>query len=89
MRDGSGDFYGLEDNLRTSSGISYVLANRQILKRVLPELFVEYDVWPVEGYCPEFLSNLRWLATPSVQDPTVVVLTPGIHNSAYFEHLYL
>jgi uncharacterized circularly permuted ATP-grasp superfamily protein len=89
VRDGRGEFHVLEDNLRTPSGISYVLANRQILKRVLPELFVGYDVMPVEGYCPEFLSNLRWLAMPRVADPTVVLLTPGIHNSAYFEHLFL
>jgi uncharacterized circularly permuted ATP-grasp superfamily protein len=89
IRDGAGDFHVLEDNLRTPSGISYVLANRLILKRVLPELFVGYDVRPVEGYCPEFVSNLRWLAMPRVADPTVVLLTPGIYNSAYFEHWYL
>jgi uncharacterized circularly permuted ATP-grasp superfamily protein len=89
VRDRRGEFHVLEDNLRTPSGISYVLANRQILKRVLPELFVGYDVRPVEGYCLEFLSNLRWLAMPRVADPTVVLLTPGIHNSAYFEHWFL
>jgi len=89
IRDGAGDFHVLEDNLRTPSGISYVLANRLILKRVLPELFVGHDVRPVEGYCLEFLSNLRWLAMPRVADPTVVLLTPGIYNSAYFEHWYL
>jgi uncharacterized circularly permuted ATP-grasp superfamily protein len=89
VRDHRGVFHVLEDNLRTPSGISYVLANRQILKRVVPELFVGYDVRPVEGYCPEFLRNLRWLAAPAVADPTVVLLTPGIHNSAYFEHWYL
>ncbi len=89
VRDRRGDFYVLEDNLRTPSGISYVLANRQILKRVLPELFVGYDVRPVEGYCPEFVRNLRWLASQRVADPTVVLLTPGIYNSAYFEHWYL
>jgi len=89
VRDGRGEFHVLEDNLRTPSGISYVLANRQILKRVLPELFVGYDVLPVEGYCSDFLRNLRWLATPRVAKPTVVLLTPGIYNSAYFEHWYL
>jgi uncharacterized circularly permuted ATP-grasp superfamily protein len=89
VRDGKGEFHVLEDNLRTPSGISYVLANRQILKRVLPEVFVGYDVRPVEGYCSDFLRNLRWLAAPRVADPTVVLLTPGIYNSAYFEHWYL
>jgi uncharacterized circularly permuted ATP-grasp superfamily protein len=89
VRDGRGEFVVLEDNLRTPSGISYVLANRVILKRVLPELFVGYDVRPVEDYCHQFLANLRWLAGPRVADPTVVLLTPGIHNSAYFEHWYL
>jgi uncharacterized circularly permuted ATP-grasp superfamily protein len=89
VRDGRGEFHVLEDNLRTPSGISYVLANRQILKRVLPEVFVGYDVRPVEGYCSDFLRNLRWLAAPRVADPTVVLLTPGIYNSAYFEHWYL
>ncbi|HEY4025019.1 MAG TPA: circularly permuted type 2 ATP-grasp protein [Candidatus Dormibacteraeota bacterium] len=89
VRDHHGVFHVLEDNLRTPSGISYVLANRQILKRVVPELFVGYDVRPVEGYCHDFLANLRWLAPPEVDDPTVVLLTPGIYNSAYFEHWYL
>jgi uncharacterized circularly permuted ATP-grasp superfamily protein len=89
VRDSRGDFFVLEDNLRTPSGISYVIANRQILKRVVPELFIGYDVRPVEGYCLEFLSNLRWLARPDVAEPTVVLLTPGIYNSAYFEHWYL
>jgi uncharacterized circularly permuted ATP-grasp superfamily protein len=89
VRDGSGQFVVLEDNLRTPSGISYVLANRLILKRVLPELFVGYDVLPVESYAHQFLANLRWLAEPRADDPTVVLLTPGIHNSAYFEHWYL
>ncbi|HXM56327.1 MAG TPA: circularly permuted type 2 ATP-grasp protein [Candidatus Dormibacteraeota bacterium] len=89
VRDGRGEFHVLEDNLRTPSGISYVLANRQVLKRVLPELFIGYDVRPVEAHCSDFLSNLRWLAAPRVADPTVVLLTPGIYNSAYFEHWYL
>src|SRR5207237_5489970 len=75
--------------LRTPSGVSYVLANRRVLKRVFPELFEGYDVRPVDGYTQQLLSNLRWLAPPGVDDPTVVLLTPGIHNSAYYEHLYL
>ena len=89
VRDRRGEYHVLEDNLRTPSGISYVLANRQVLKRVLPEVFVGHDVRPVEGYCSDFLRNLRWLAAPRVADPTVVLLTPGIYNSAYFEHWYL
>jgi len=89
VRDHRGTFHVLEDNLRTPSGISYVLANRQVLKRVIPELFIGYDVRPVDGYCAQFLSNLRWLAEPHVADPTVVLLTPGIYNSAYFEHWFL
>ena len=89
VRDERGDFFVLEDNLRTPSGVSYVLANRQIMKRVLPELFAGYPVRPVEGYVHDLLRLLRWLAPPGVDDPTVVLLTPGVNNSAYYEHLYL
>ena len=89
VRGRDGRFFVLEDNLRTPSGISYVLANRQVLKRVFPELFEGYDVRPVDGYGHQLLENLRWLAPPGVDDPTVVVLTPGIYNSAYYEHLFL
>jgi uncharacterized circularly permuted ATP-grasp superfamily protein len=89
VRDHRGEFFVLEDNLRTPSGISYVLANRQVLKRVFPDLFAGYRVRPVEGYCHQLLTNLRWLAPPGVDDPTVALLTPGIYNSAYYEHLYL
>ncbi|HET7465375.1 MAG TPA: circularly permuted type 2 ATP-grasp protein [Candidatus Dormibacteraeota bacterium] len=89
VRDEKGEFFVLEDNLRTPSGASYVLANRYVMKRVLPDLFAGYPVRPVEGYVHELLSHLRWLAPPGVDDPTVVLLTPGINNSAYYEHLYL
>jgi uncharacterized circularly permuted ATP-grasp superfamily protein len=89
VRDHKGDFYVLEDNLRTPSGVSYVLANRHVMKRVLPDLFAGYPVRPVEGYVHELLRHLRWLAPKGVDDPTVVLLTPGINNSAYYEHLYL
>ena len=89
VRDGKGDFFVLEDNLRTPSGASYVLANRHVMKRVLPDLFAGYPVRPVEGYVHELLHLLRWLAPEGVDDPTVVLLTPGINNSAYYEHLYL
>jgi uncharacterized circularly permuted ATP-grasp superfamily protein len=89
VRDGKGDFFVLEDNLRTPSGASYVLANRHVMKRVLPDLFAGYPVRPIEGYIHELLRHLRWLAPDGVDDPTVVLLTPGINNSAYYEHLYL
>jgi uncharacterized circularly permuted ATP-grasp superfamily protein len=89
VRDHNGDFFVLEDNLRTPSGVSYVLANRHVMKRVLPDLFAGYPVRPVEGYVHELLRHLRWLAPNGVDDPTVVLLTPGINNSAYYEHLYL
>jgi uncharacterized circularly permuted ATP-grasp superfamily protein len=89
VRDRDGRFCVLEDNLRTPSGVSYVLGNRQVLKRVFPELFEGYDVRPVDGYCHQLLDNLRWLAPEGVDDPTVVLLTPGIYNSAYYEHLFL
>ena len=89
VRDDKGEFYVLEDNLRTPSGVSYVLANRHVMKRVFPDLFAGYPVRPVEGYVHELLRHLRWLAPESVDDPTVVLLTPGINNAAYYEHLYL
>src|SRR5260370_20260681 len=89
IRDQTGEFFVLEDNLRTPSGVSYVLANRHVMKRVLPDLFAGYPVRPVEGYVHELLRHLRWLAPPGVDDPTVVLLTPGVNNPAYYEHLYL
>jgi len=89
VRDHRGEFFVLEDNLRTPSGVSYVLANRHVMKRVLPDLFAGYPVRPVEGYVHELLRHLRWLAPKGVDDPTVVLLTPGINNAAYYEHLYL
>jgi uncharacterized circularly permuted ATP-grasp superfamily protein len=89
VRDHKGDFFVLEDNLRTPSGVSYVLANRHVMKRVVPDLFAGYPVRPVEGYVHELLRHLRWLAPKGVEDPTLVLLTPGVNNSAYYEHLYL
>ncbi|MGA8923279.1 MAG: circularly permuted type 2 ATP-grasp protein [Candidatus Dormiibacterota bacterium] len=89
VRDEKGEFFVLEDNLRTPSGVSYVLANRHVMKSVLPDLFAGYQVRPVEGYVHELLRLLRWLAPIGVDDPTVVLLTPGLNNSAYYEHLYL
>ncbi len=83
-------FYVLEDNLRTPSGVSYMLQNRAAMLRLFPNLFREVRVAPVDHYCHELLRSLRSLAPPSADgDPTVVVLTPGPHNSAYFEHAFL
>jgi len=90
VRDGSGRFYVLEDNLRTPSGVSYLVENRRVLKRTWPQIFEGYDVRPVEGYPQDLLSVLQQVAPPiSDERPSVVLLTPGIHNSAYFEHIFL
>jgi uncharacterized circularly permuted ATP-grasp superfamily protein len=89
IRDEHGDFFVLEDNLRTPSGVSYVLANRRVMKWVFPQIFANHAVQPVEDYCYDLLDNLRYIAPPHASDPRVVVLTPGIYNSAYFEHSYL
>lgn len=85
-----GSFAVLEDNLRVPSGVSYMLANRKVLKRVFPSLFQDYGVWPVDHYPQALLATLRALASGSGrQEPTVVLLTPGVFNSAYFEHTFL
>ena len=90
VRDGSGEFYVLEDNLRTPSGVSYVVENRRVLKRVWSSIFHGYDVRPVEGYAQDLLDVLRAVAPGDSEDePTVVLLTPGVYNSAYFEHAFL
>jgi uncharacterized circularly permuted ATP-grasp superfamily protein len=89
IRDGSGQYLVLEDNARCPSGVSYLLENRQAMKRVFPNLFVKYAVRPVDTYCQELLGVLRWIAPREQSDPTVVLLSPGIYNSAYFEHSYL
>ena len=89
VRDGDGQFYVLEDNLRCPSGVSYVLENRQILKRTLPQVFEASGVRPVEDYPSRLLDMLNWIAPPGVLSPTVAVLTPGVYNSAYFEHSFL
>jgi uncharacterized circularly permuted ATP-grasp superfamily protein len=85
----SGEFVVLEDNLRVPSGVSYMLTNREITKRVLPGLFDRYKVAPIAHYGQALLSTLRALAPPTRPDPTFVVLTPGVGNSAYFEHAFL
>ncbi|MBL8155038.1 MAG: circularly permuted type 2 ATP-grasp protein [Anaerolineae bacterium] len=84
-----GEFVVLEDNLRVPSGVSYMLANRQVTKLVFPQLFSNYGVRPVENYGMELLATLQYLAPESRPDPTIVVLTPGVYNSAYFEHAFL
>lgn len=90
VRDNSGEFYVLEDNLRTPSGVSYVVENRRVLKRVWSSIFHGYDVRPVEGYAQDLLDVLRAVAPPDAEgDPNVVLLTPGVYNSAYFEHAFL
>jgi len=84
-----GRFVVLEDNLRVPSGVSYMLANREVTKRVFPGLFSRYNVKPIAHYGQTLLATLRALAPPNRQDPTIVVLTPGSGNSAYFEHAFL
>jgi uncharacterized circularly permuted ATP-grasp superfamily protein len=89
VRDRDGCFYVLEDNLRCPSGVSYVLENRQIMKRTFPQVFEASRVRAVDEYPSRLLDCLRRIAPPTAKNPTVVLLTPGIYNSAYFEHSFL
>ncbi len=89
VRDEQGRFLVLEDNLRTPSGVSYVLGNRQVMKHTFPRLFQSYSVCSVDSYALDLLDVLSFLAPPDIVDPTIVLLTPGIYNSAYFEHAFL
>ena len=89
VRVSESEFYVLEDNLRAPSGVSYMLEIRAIMMRLFPELFNDNAVAPVDHYPDELLRNLRAVAPPGVGEPTVVLLTPGAFNSAYFEHAYL
>jgi uncharacterized circularly permuted ATP-grasp superfamily protein len=89
VRAGEGEFYVLEDNLRVPSGVSYMLEDRKMMMRLFPELFSRYKVAPVAHYPDMLLDNLRSVAPMGVNDPTVVVMTPGMYNSAYFEHAFL
>jgi uncharacterized circularly permuted ATP-grasp superfamily protein len=84
-----GSFAVLEDNLRVPSGVSYMLTNRQVTKRVFPQLFTDYEIQPIDHYAQALLATLRSLAPASQANPTIVVLTPGVFNSAYFEHAFL
>jgi len=83
-------FYVLEDNARTPSGVSYMLENREIMLRLFPELFARHRIAPVENYPDELLATLKSVApSTATADPTVVLLTPGVYNSAYYEHSFL
>ena len=89
VRVAENDFYVLEDNLRTPSGVSYMLENRNTMMRLFPELFANHTVKPVEHYPQMLLDTLREAAPAHVANPTIVVMTPGSYNSAYFEHAFL
>jgi uncharacterized circularly permuted ATP-grasp superfamily protein len=89
IRDEAGEFRVLEDNLRNPSGVSYVLENRRTLAHVLPEIFTHHRVRSVNEYPERLLDALKAAAPPAVRYPTVVVLTPGVHNSAHYEHAFL
>ena len=89
VRAGEGEFYVLEDNLRVPSGVSYMMEDRKMMMRLFPDLFSKYKVAPVAHYPDLLLETLRSVAPHSIDDPTVVVMTPGAYNSAYFEHAFL
>jgi len=89
LRLNTGEFVVLEDNLRVPSGVSYMLTNRRVMKRTFPELFHSYGVRPIEHYSQLLLATLRSLAPEGRPEPNIVLLTPGVFNSAYFEHTYL
>src|SRR3977135_1656091 len=89
IRRPDGKFVVLEENLRVPSGVSYVLTGREIVKRMFPALYQSCGVMPIEHYSQSLLSALRALAPREVADPTIVLLSPGIYNSAYFEHAFL
>ena len=89
VRDQKGTVFVLEDNLRIPSGVSYMIENRAVTKRVLSELFENYSILPVDDYPARLLETLNALSPRKGKEPVVVVLTPGIYNSAYFEHAFL
>ena len=84
-----GEFVVLEDNLRVPSGVSYMLTNRRVMKRIFPQLFRSYNVKPIEQYTQILLGTLRSLAPEGRPEPNIVLLSPGVFNSAYYEHAYL
>jgi uncharacterized circularly permuted ATP-grasp superfamily protein len=89
LRMSDGSFVVLEDNLRVPSGVSYMLSSRRVMKRTFPIIFREYGVQPIEHYPQALLASLRALAPEGRHEPTIVLLTPGVYNSAYYEHTYL
>ena len=89
IRDHHGNYLVLEDNLRCPSGASYMIENRAAMRRAFPNLFQSYGVRPVEGYADTLLKSLRYIAPARDEKPNVVLLTPGVFNSAYFEHCFL
>jgi uncharacterized circularly permuted ATP-grasp superfamily protein len=89
VRDRDGQWYVLEDNLRCPSGVSYVLENRRVMKSTFPQIFNQVPIQPVEDFASHLLDTLLHLAPDNILDPKVVVLTPGMYNSAYFEHSFL
>lgn len=89
VRAGEGEFYVLEDNLRVPSGVSYMIEDRKVMMRLFPEIFASNAVAPIDHYPDLLLEHLRSVAPVGVENPIVVVLTPGMYNSAYFEHAYL
>src|SRR5262245_61413787 len=89
VRHEDGKYYVLEDNLRCPSGVSYVLQNREIMKRTFPEVFDQYQVRPVGDYPSHLLQTLQDIAPAGATSPVVALLTPGVYNSAYFEHSFL
>src|SRR5215831_195756 len=89
VRANEGEYYVLEDNLRVPSGVSYMLENRRMMMRLFPELFATQAIKPVEHYPDLLLENLRAVAPAGEEQPEVAILTPGAHNSAYFEHAFL
>ncbi len=89
VRAGEGEYYVLEDNLRVPSGVSYMLENRKMMMRLFPELFATRSIRPVQHYPDLLLDDLRSVSPHGEEEPTVAVLTPGAHNSAYFEHAFL
>lgn len=89
IRDGDGNFRVLEDNVRVPSGVSYVMTNRRALSGALPEVFADHRIRPVQQYSRNLLAALRAASPAGVSEPTIVVLTPGVYNSAYFEHTLL
>ena len=89
LRLNNGEFVVLEDNLRVPSGVSYMLTNRRAMKRTLPKLFLSHRIRPIDHYAQLLLGTLRSLAPEGRPEPNIVLLTPGVYNSAYFEHTYL